>query len=89
MSEQEETTVHALSSGSNDKDGTIPMGPTLDSTERKNTSLPVYVTTLGLNDLNSLVQLEAATFPENQRCTREKVFHSLGSVYAHSRHLTC
>ena len=32
-----------------------------------------YVSTLGLADLESCVALETATFPEHQRCSRDKV----------------
>lgn len=39
----------------------------------KRNDLHPYVTTLSLDDVESCVKLEEATFPEHERCSREKV----------------
>lgn len=39
-----------------------------------------YAQVLGLADVDSLVELENAAFPEEHRITREKVWHACGTL---------
>lgn len=52
------------------------------------TSLHPYAGILGLGDLESCLKLEEATFPEHQRCSREKVCIPL-SICADYLYLKC
>ena len=53
-----------------------------DQRNEKRDQFHPYTQTLTLNDIESCVRLEEATFPEHERCSREKV--SLSSL-----HYTC
>lgn len=44
-----------------------------DQRNERRDRLHPYTQTLTLNDIESCVLLEAATFPEHERCSREKV----------------
>lgn len=48
-------------------------GQIADQRNEKRDQLHPYTQTLTLNDIESCVRLEEATFPENERCSREKV----------------
>lgn len=51
-------------------------GQIADQRNEKRDELHPYTQTLTLNDVESCVRLEEATFPENERCSREKVSDS-------------
>lgn len=49
------------------------LGRVADQRNEKRDGLHPYTQTLTLNDIESCVRLEEATFPPNERCSREKV----------------
>ena len=55
-----------------DGDGSI-LGQIAGQRNEKRDELHPYTQTLSLNDIESCVRLEEATFPPHERCSREKV----------------
>ena len=66
MEEQERPTLI-------DMDDEEAMINALSQRNEKRDELHPYTQTLSLTDIDSCVQLEEATFPPHERCTREKV----------------
>lgn len=59
-------------------------GQIANQRNEKRDELHPYTQTLTLNDIESCVRLEEATFPPNERCSREKVSSSSIASSAHS-----
>ena len=49
------------------------LGRVADQRNAKRDELHPYTQTLTLNDIESCIRVEEATFPEHERCSREKV----------------
>ena len=64
-----EETVH----GDDSRQSNIPQFPSSLVKADRNHSLHPYVQTLSISNLESCVALENAVFPEQERCSREKV----------------
>ena len=65
-----------------DMDDEEAMINALSQRNEKRDELHPYTQTLSLTDVESCVQLEEATFPPHERCTREKVspFHPVNQL---------
>jgi hypothetical protein len=63
-----------------DMDDEEAMINALSQRNEKRDELHPYTQTLSLTDVESCVQLEEATFPPHERCTREKVSHFVQSI---------
>ena len=77
---ESETTINSMASLTKEPEQGAPPASGQDIDETKTSAqestldkLHPYVQVLNLNDLESVVNLENATFPPNEACSREKV----------------
>ena len=54
--------------------------PAMSEKTNQRDELHPYTATLSVSDIDDCVQLEDAVFPENERCSREKVWHAFTSL---------